>query len=477
MIMIERLFGRWGAALPAAVLLAALVTACGGGGGVGSGGTGAPLARSTGTGTVTGFGSLFLDGVRYDDSGARIVAEVSPGVIVNAPLALGHSVEVDIEGTDRLALVAVEARLVARIEAIGPGASFRALRQTVTLNGDPDAGPVTLFAAPLADGGSLRVGDVVEVHGVLRAGSAGDELQATRIERRTAEPEQWRVVGRVEGLGSGPAAGFSIGGLSIDRSAATLVPEGATLAEGQSVLVFGNSVAGDATRLRATQVRIYQRVSAPDVPAQLGGVVDALAGSRFVVNGERVELAGDAQIVPASRTLANGAYVQLRGSYRDSDGVLVATRVQIRNSADASTAVELAGNAVEVDPGAGTLRVRGTLVFTAQARLQSCPGGVVEGGYVEVSGTLGPSGVIADTVRCRNEPSGARLERRGVAGPLSPTTSSFELATNGNATVTVRVDENTLLQGLTTATLPGARVRVVGTFRAGVMQAQIIERL
>jgi hypothetical protein len=60
---------------------AALLLACGGGGGgiagVGTGGTG-----SFSVGTVTGFGSVFVNGVRYDDDGARLVDDDSKVTIL-----------------------------------------------------------------------------------------------------------------------------------------------------------------------------------------------------------------------------------------------------------------------------------------------------------------------------------------------------------------------------------------------------------
>ena len=57
----------------ASALAASLLIACGGGidlaGGVGSGGSG--LAE----GTITGFGSVIVDGTRYDDSAAQVLVE------------------------------------------------------------------------------------------------------------------------------------------------------------------------------------------------------------------------------------------------------------------------------------------------------------------------------------------------------------------------------------------------------------------
>ena len=48
----------------------ALLTGCGGGGGVDSGGTG--VTPSVSAGPITGFGSVIVAGVRFDDSTATV---------------------------------------------------------------------------------------------------------------------------------------------------------------------------------------------------------------------------------------------------------------------------------------------------------------------------------------------------------------------------------------------------------------------
>ena len=63
--------GRWWRSLLALVLVAAVAVGCGGGGGstsvagVGSGGTG-----SFTSGPITGFGSIIVNGIRFDESAA-----------------------------------------------------------------------------------------------------------------------------------------------------------------------------------------------------------------------------------------------------------------------------------------------------------------------------------------------------------------------------------------------------------------------
>ena len=87
--MFNTLFRRWRTIAPA-LALGLSMAACGGDdGGVGSGGTG-----SFASGTITGFGSIIVNGVRYDDSEARVV-DAAGKVGSSRDLQLGMVVEVD----------------------------------------------------------------------------------------------------------------------------------------------------------------------------------------------------------------------------------------------------------------------------------------------------------------------------------------------------------------------------------------------
>ena len=80
------------------VLGTALVVACGGGGGdqvagIDGGGNPAPVAINiVSQGTITGFGSVIVNGVRYDTSNATFTIDGSPGT--ESDLAVGQVVVV-----------------------------------------------------------------------------------------------------------------------------------------------------------------------------------------------------------------------------------------------------------------------------------------------------------------------------------------------------------------------------------------------
>ena len=147
----------------AAIVTAIALAGCGGGmqAGVGSGGSGAPL--SVGLGPVTGFGSIIVNGERYDESAAEVMIDERPDRVRPATVAairLGMRVELQHRNL-------VVATAVVSAEVIGPvtsvsASSFVALGQTVRVNADPARPTVFEGFASLAD---LDSGSVVEVHG------------------------------------------------------------------------------------------------------------------------------------------------------------------------------------------------------------------------------------------------------------------------------------------------------------------------
>ena len=166
------------------VLGSALIAACGGGAsgtvaGIDGGGALPPMATGvTSQGPITGFGSIIVNGVRYDTSGATFTIDGVAGT--EADLAVGQIVTVqgtlNSNGTTGVAnTVLFDDAVEGPIESIDLGtSSMVVLGQTVIINGDTsfedDISPRSL------DG--LSPGDVVEVSGYR---NSSDEVVATRI--------------------------------------------------------------------------------------------------------------------------------------------------------------------------------------------------------------------------------------------------------------------------------------------------------
>jgi hypothetical protein len=458
----------WLKALAAAASLA-VIAACGGA--VGSGGTG---AASYSVGTVTGFGSIIVDGTPFDDRDAPVQSEDAPGQRVLAQARMGHRVEVEFEVDGVARSVSIEAELkgvVGQLDANG----FRMLGQTVVINTDPAAGPVTQFGDGYTSLADVRVGHNVEVHGAPKLVAGNVVIQATRVDRRLLPYLFLRVAGTVAGLGTaGSTSSFTLGGLAVEFGGATLLPAGRSIANGQRVVVLARpsqlAIGARGPRLTADLVRIKERVNG-SAESYLGGVVSGLdrTASSFSLAGVTVRYAG-AEITPAGGALAEGQYVQVRGSFA-GDGSLVATRLRIR-ALDGLPEAELKGTVSGFVPATGRLTVRDVPVDSTGAQLQNCPvGGLVDGLFVEIKGSLTATGVLAQRIECKSEPEGGIVERKGLAGNVNLDARTFTLTPASGAPQLVRWTANTFFSDITPQTLSGVAVEVEGPIVAGVLVA------
>jgi hypothetical protein len=293
----------------------------GGDTGVGSGGTGVSSASSSvGIGSVDGFGSIIVNGIRYD--------------ISQAQLSLGDATELKLGMTVRvIGSVSIEqatgtaSRVISAPELRGRIAGLdRAARRFSLLTVAVSTDSSTVFEGA-ADLGALADGQAVQVYGL--PGSDG-ELRATRIEVLAAEKLPV-VSGAVRDLNREQRR-FRIGALVIDYTSATVDMGGTEsgLAEGTVVRVPGAGLADGV--FVATAVQGWQAPAAHEGQTlNLGGVISDFTGPRsFRLQGVTVD-ASAAQITGAGGTaLGNGVRVELGGQMRN--GVLVATRVKIRNT-------------------------------------------------------------------------------------------------------------------------------------------------
>lgn len=460
--------GSLTAACAALIASAALLLVPGCGGGVGSGGTGMAI------GTINGFGSVIVDGVRYDDSAVATLREDAPGVETQTQARLGQRAQLRFTDGGVATALMVDATLVGTVSSVRAPGAFTVLGQAVTANADPALGPVTQFAGAYTGAASVLAGDAVEVHGLIVVQGTGFVVQATRIERLAALPAYLKATGVVSGAGPGA---FAIGALRVDASAAVVLPMGASIADGAvaAVLAPAASLAlnVDGTpRVVAAQVRV-RSLDADATRVTVGGVVSALdsTGQRFTLGGVRVSYAG-ATVSPSGASLAN-RYVVATG-HRLGDGSLQADTVTVRDGTRESEA-ELDGD-ITAFVSASSFQVRGVAVDASAAVLENCPaGGLANGVYVELQGSLAPTGVVATQVHCEGEPGGATVERTGIAGNVDATAGTFVLTPSLGTPVQVHWTSTTFFEGVSAATLAGKRVQVQGQFSGSVLTAQKIE--
>ncbi len=364
-----------------------LIAACGGGGSDGSAGgtdtTTSGAATAFTQGTVTGFGSVIVNGVRFDDSGIRATDDDGRQVA----LGLGMRVEIesgridDSTGTARATAVRAGGQVTGPVEAVDAAAG------TLTVLGQPvDVTSATVFDDSLAASGLAGVagGAVVEVHG-LRDAVTG-RIAATRIEAKPAATV-YKLRGTVSALDA-TARTFRIGGAAISYAAVATVPAG--LADGAAVRVLVGTVPV-AGVWQATSLGSKSSPPAAAAQARVRGAITAFtSATAFSVDGIPVD-ASAASFPDGSTGLALGVQVEVKGTL--TNGTIVATEVELESrhrDAD-DRKFRLHGAITAVDATAKTFLLRGITVSYAGTVTYSrgTEAGLVAGAKVEVRGTVG----------------------------------------------------------------------------------------
>lgn len=455
----------------------ACIASCGGGGVVGSGGTGVPYGVTQGT--VNGFGSIIVDGVGYDERSARVVVEVGPGQDVLSDVKLGNRVSLVYQMAGVAQGVRVEPTLIGPVASVASANQFSMLGQDVRVNTSAATGPVTQFGGGYTQPGDVRAGDSVELHGVVVTHGPSYLIQATRIDKLAAGPAYLRVTGVLANLSAGAAPAFSLGALVVDAQAALLLPEGVALANGQTVTLLAlpatlTAPIDGTPRLKAAQIRVAG-VHDSGLDNYVSGSIsqlDAQAGT-FTLGSLAVRYAG-ASVTPVGTALANGQYVQVRGSVA-ADAVLVAVGVMVRDGRS-EVEGELKGNIAGFVAGTASFNLRGVQVDARRATLTGCPNtGLANGLFVEVQGALSANGVVAATVHCEGEPAGAIVEREGVASSVDLLARRFTLTSEQGSVTPVTWSDSTYFGRVSPASLAGKKVHVEGSIVNGVMAATKVQ--
>lgn len=468
--------------LIAAACAALGLAACGGGGSSGTASVAAPATSgsSTMSGTVTGFGSVIVDGVRIDDRSAAATVEMADGTVLSAELKLGQHVEVEHDASLTAKNIQVVSEVEGTVSAVGTN-TLTVMGQTVTINTDAAAGPVTVFAAPYQQLADIQINDLVEVHGLIKTDASGkSSIQATRVEKKISANAN-RVRGTVTDL-STTASTFKVGDLLVSYANAKVTPASLGLANGMEVALWipqnATTTAGGA--VNASKVKIKDLKNAMQMAdAKLGGVVsktDAAAKS-FFIDGVKVDAsaAGFEQAGKSFADIKDGVYVRVKGTYQ-ADGTLKASSIVLRVAEEqGSGEVELHGSILDFVSNAD-FTVRDVHVDASSAKIACTPATLANNLQVEVEGRLAADGkVVATDVKCEQvQDDRSVLERVGVAGKIDLAAKTLTVTT-ATQTLTVQWSSRTLFVGVDQTTLDGKKIEVEGMVAGGVFKATKIK--
>ena len=366
-------------------LAAGVLAGCGGGGdggGVGTGGTG-----TYALGTISGFGSIIVNGVRFDDSVASVLDDD------DAPrrrdeLKLGMRVAIDSDAirSDGAGRSATASRIRVVSELAGPVSAVNTAAGTLVVLGQTvRIGALTVFDDNI--GGALAgitIGQTIEVYGLYDAASGS--YDATRIELRDASAA-WHLRGPIVALDTSRQS-LRIGGLNFDYGGASNLP--ASLAVGDTVRVRVSLVTGPFGGWLITAFGSGVRSPDDRDEAEIEGrVAGFVSTTQFSVNGLVVDAAA-ASFPDGSAGLRNGVRVEVRGALRG--GVLQASEVAIESDdEELERGFDLRGTIESVDPAARTFQLRGTTISWARSDLRLDDGTLADiavGRRVEVKAQL-----------------------------------------------------------------------------------------
>ena len=361
-------------------------------------------------GPINTFGSIVVNGVRYDTTSATFTINDAAGS--EDDLKVGQVVSVsgtiDDNGTTGSAdQVTFDDSVKGPVESIDLLANrLIVLGQTVLIG--PDTSFDDSFSPASLDG--VSVGQIVEVSGQF---DANGNIVATRIEPKPAGTTL-EVHGTVAGLDA-PNFRFNLGGLVVDYSAAMLDNfNGGQITDGDFVEAKGTTLGG-AGELLATSVELESFLPGGDDGDHVeieGFITRYVSAQDFDVAGVPVTTTGATTFVGGvAADLGLNVKVEAEGEL-DANGTIVADKIDIRRS----KAVRVTANADSIDAPNNALVILGIAVnVDALTRLEDKSSADVDpltladvnaGDYLEIRGSEFPagSGTILATIFEREDP-------------------------------------------------------------------------
>lgn len=420
--------------------MVALVVACGSGGAPTSSTSNSVMTPLMTTGTITGFGSIFVNGVHFQTSKTTFHKN---GVVVDqSQLAVGEIARVkgskDSSGNGDADSVDVDESVVGPIAVIDTTTSLlTVLGQMVKINSG------TSFSKDIkpADITGLKVADVIRVSGLI---DSSGNIVATRIELNgSGTPLQ--VVGTVSSVDT-TAHTFKINALLVNYSSASVngfaagQPSNGDLIEAQGTMFDAATTTLTATHVARLQSDQEEAGDHRDM-AREGLITRFASATDFDVAGKPVTTTTATVYHNGSVTdLVLNAKVEVEGTL-DANNVLVASLVEFHHNGN----VELESQATAVNATAGTLTVLGVqITVTSTTRMEDESAAqvamfsltnVIVGDTIKVDGFESPagSGKLVATRLEREPPSTTVIVKGPFTAGMSPDFTVFGITIDASA--------------------------------------------
>lgn len=329
--------------LLAVALAAALLIGCGGssddsGDDDGLNSRSSYLIPTSNAGTISGLGSIVVNGVRYETLGASVV-DADDGSALVSPLGLGMTV--DIESSTSSARTASVIRVHQGLA--GGTSAVDSTAKTLTVAGLPvttDASTYIVGTTGAVASFADLVNAQVEVFGLPQADGT---FKATRIALTASAPNvrllgvvsQWDSLGKRFSLGSGTHV-VTVSYTTLN--APTGLSNGAVVSVQTSTTSSANSYTATRVTVRSTSAATYTastsryqgtsglRNEVNELYGMVSGLTQATSGCTLLVQGVPASLSSNTLCA----ALRDGDYVEVKGVL--SNGVLAAYRLEFKTT-------------------------------------------------------------------------------------------------------------------------------------------------
>ncbi len=418
------------AALLLAAAISLIIAACGGGGGgsVAGGGIGGTGVTN---GTITGFGSVIVNGQKFEVVNGRtqITIDDNPSG-TQTQLQLGMIVAV--QYTQESGQLVAD-KIDYRSDVKGPASvnaaasTLQVLNQTVLVDNQTcvqvtdDSNECVTGAAGLA---ALASGDSVEV-----CGNRDDQgqLRATRVRKKASSEIEIR--GQMSSLNTS-ATTFSLNGLTVNYASAQANGKvTGTLANGATVEVKA-SAAPVGNVLTATEVKVESSGGgSTGTTVEIENLITRFASaSDFDVGTQKVQATGSTVYENGTASnLATNLKVKVKGTLNSSN-VLVADLVSFRPTIEIEASVSTTpASSILTLLGTPGVSVKTNSLTTFKDNRDSVPGfgfgNIAQGDYLKILAQPSGSEIVAtrvERIQAQND-----VELRGVVS--SKTTTSMTI--------------------------------------------------
>ena len=330
-----------------------------------------PVDKTT-SGVITGFGSVFINGVEYETGSSTFTVDGVDGgeelLKLGMVVTLKGSASADGTG-DALSIEFdddVEGVVISKDLTDGLG-TINILGVTVTIDED------TVFESKddaIVSAADIAVGNVIEVSG---HSSGEGSVWATRIEVKSAVKEagkEMEVKGTISALDT-TAKTFTLGLITVNYSDAVLEDE---FIIADDLFVEVKSVAGlnDNAQLVASKIELEDAGKKSldhdegDDEVELEGVITLrTSDTEIEVNGHKVLLSATTRYAHGSATVtAVGMKIKVKGDV-NAEGVLVADKVIFKPTGD----LKLAGRISATDVAMNSITIFGVNIVLGNSTM------------------------------------------------------------------------------------------------------------